>query len=71
MVRENWVITVKGELILKAIWEKKIWAKRAVLNLSRFSGNDDRLTGNTWMMDFPSQFVTWIIGFKQYAVRIL
>ena len=43
MVRENWVITVMAELILKEKEEKKKKKKivhgRAVLNLSRFNGS--------------------------------
>lgn len=50
MVRENWVITVMGERILK---EKKKEKKKdcARKGCSEFV-SIQRLTGNIWMMDF-------------------
>ncbi len=54
---------VIGELLLKGIFNR-------ALNLSQFTGYDDILAENV-DDGLLSQFVTWIKGFKQYAVRIL
>lgn len=64
MVREKWVITVTAQLTLEVTGRKKmIWHERAVLNLSRFSRNSDRLTGAHWKYidnGLCSKFVTRI-----------
>ena len=70
MVRENWVITVMGELILKEKEEKK--KKKRLCTEGLFWICLDSTAHWKYMDDgLPPQFVTRIIGFKQYAMRIL
>lgn len=69
MVRENWVITVMGERILK---EKKKRKEKRLCTEGLFWICLDSTAHWKYMDDgLPPQFVTWIIGFKQYAMRIL